>query len=235
MPPPRVSIVRDWSRRPPRGGVAVVIDVLRFSTTLCSLVRAGRRRIRVARDPQSLQQTPGIDYADVFSELDFAAKGRRFDNSPHQAIAARAPGRAAFVTTTTGSRAAFASRGARRVLIGCFANFEVLIRRLSRVRGAVRLVPAATAAACPGSVEDECCASAIVEALRGDPEAGGKALARLRQSPRVAQFLRARPRWGHEDLAYCLNLNRLPVLPELVFGPGREPVLARVRPTRKPG
>src|SRR5512140_2575578 len=98
MSPPKVSIVRDWPRRPPRGGVAVVIDVLRFSTTLCALVRSGRRKIRVARDPEALRQAAGLDFSDVFSELDFKSKGRRFDNSPHQAMAARAPARAAYVT-----------------------------------------------------------------------------------------------------------------------------------------
>lgn len=224
----RTSILRQWIKRPPRGGVAVVIDVMRFSTTLCALLSAGRRTIRVAKDPRSLLRAPDLAYSDVFSELEFRSCGRRFDNSPHQVFQSRAVRRPAYVATTTGSRAVFAASRADRVLIGCFANFNSLIRRLKRARGPVRLLPAASPTPHPGAVEDELCARAVVEALRGDRHAGEKALARLRATPRAAQFLRARPLWGQKDLAYCLALDKLPVLPGIAFPSGGGAV-ARVR------
>ncbi|MFA5140566.1 MAG: 2-phosphosulfolactate phosphatase [Elusimicrobiota bacterium] len=217
---PHARISRDFLRREPRSGVAVVIDVLRFSTTLCALLRAGRRRIRVARDPEGLASVRDLDCADVFSEAPFRGPGRRFDNSPHQASQSRG-NRPVYVTTATGSKAVFAARGADVVLIACFANFDAVLRLLSRTRRRVQLLPA-------GVLEDELCAGALREALAGDRLAAEKALARLRQGPRMAQFLRSTPRHGDKDLALCLTLNSLPVVPEAVFCPS-DPAIARVR------
>src|SRR6266404_6268238 len=51
----RIVIVKRWDRRRPKGGTAVVIDVIRFSTTLCALIQTGRN-ILVAPDPDALMQ-----------------------------------------------------------------------------------------------------------------------------------------------------------------------------------
>lgn len=217
---PETKISRDFLRRSPRSGTAVVIDVLRFSTTLCALLRAGRRRVRVAKDARALSSARDLDCADVFSALRFRGPGRRFDDSPHQASQSRG-NRPAYVAAPDGSEAVFAARRADAVLIGCFANFDAVLRTLSRARRRVLLLPSA-------SLEDGLCAAALKEALGGDAQAAEKALARLRQAPRMAQFLRTVPRHGDKDLALCLTLNSLPVVPEVVFNdPGSG--LARVR------
>lgn len=223
-----IRIARSWDKRPPRGGIAVVIDVMRFSTTLCALLAAGRRTVRVALGPDQLRGARGIERADVFSELRFACPGRRRDNSPHQALRSAARDTPAYSTTTTGARAAFQSRSARRVLIGCFANFSALLRVLRRSRGAVCLVPAASPTPHPGRVEDEACAAAFKAALSGARGAGPRAVAAVRASGRPAQFLRERPRWGKKDLPLCLGLDRWLHVPELRFS-ASSPGLARVR------
>lgn len=223
-----ISILRRWDKRPPRGGTAVVIDVMRFSTTLCALLAAGRRSVRVARDPGALERVRGLSRADVFSELDFICAGRRRDNSPHQALRSAGRERPAYATTTTGARAAFCSRAAGRVLIGCFANFSALLRILGRSRGKLWLVPAASPTPHPGRVEDEACARALKAALRGQARAGRHAVAAVRASGRPAQFLRERPAWGRKDLPLCLKLDRWTHVPELRFSKS-EPGLARVR------
>src|SRR5208282_216612 len=153
----RTVLRRRWDLYPPHRGTAVVIDALRFSTTLCALVTAGRHDIRVTDTPETLLQTSGLKSADVFSELDFKFPGRRFDNSPELALRNGRSGRIAYVTTTTGSKALLACCGASRVLIGGFANFSAVLKRLRKVRGKIWFVPAAPPLR-PKAIEDELCA-----------------------------------------------------------------------------
>lgn len=227
----RVAILRRWDLDPPSGGLAVVIDVVRFSTTLCALLRAGRRRVFAAETPAALRSAPDLARSDVFSELKFDSPGRRRDNSPAQALES-GRGRTAYALTTTGSPALWACRGARRVLAGCFADFDALLGLLRGWRGRIRLVPAAGTGLGPGLLEDELCAEALRAALLGRGGAAEEALTRIRASGRVEEFLRARPRSG-QDLEHCLGLNGLPAVPEAFFPEGRGgPRLARIRKAR---
>lgn len=212
----RIVIRSQWDLQPPRGGTAVVIDVLRFSTTLCALLTAGRKEIRATDTPETLLKFPGLESADVYSELDFKFPGRRFDNSPELALRYGKTDRIAYVTTTSGSRALMASRGASRVFIGCFANFDAVLERLRKVRGRIWLVPAAPPIR-PQCIEDELCANAFIQGLRGRKNAAADALSKLRRSARIPQFLGLRLRTGRKDLAYCLGVNGLPVVPEARF------------------
>ncbi|MFA6029470.1 MAG: 2-phosphosulfolactate phosphatase [Elusimicrobiota bacterium] len=210
-------IVRDWDRRPPRGGTAVVIDVLRFSTTVCALLAARRRRVVVARTPAALRRLPGLSGCDVYSELDFRSRGRRFDNSPHMAFSVRSP-RPAAVTTGTGARALFAARGADEVLIGGFANFSALLRRLRRAKGPIRLLPAAARwSGHRDAVEDLACAEALSRALGGSRGEAAKGVRRVVRAGRVEEHRRFRPFSADIDLDYCLRVDRLPLVPRARF------------------
>jgi len=249
--PRRAVILRRWDRRPPCGGTAVVIDVLRFSTTVCALLAAGRRRVLVAPSPEALAGARDLARSDVFSELEFESPARRFDNSPALALAAEDARAVTYVTTTTGSRALSASRGAGRILVACFANFHAVLRRLKSARGPVWLLPAASPgiALCakgerlrsegdsplliaPGREEDELCAGAFREALAGDGRAPEIALAALRLTPRIGEFLRTRPKTGEEDLALALDLDRFDVVPEADFPKDPQAPFARIRRAR---
>lgn len=226
---PEISIHPRWSRYPPSGGVAVVIDVLRFSTTVCALLHSGRRSVYVAENHKTLQGAGDLPVSDVFSELDFSSEGRRFDNSPYQALTEGASRRNAYVTTTTGAKALWACGAADRVLVGCFANFDAVLGRLKRAKGPVWLVPAAVS---PGSAqEDEICAQAFQKAIAGSRTAAQEGLAHIRNSSRIAEFLRFRPSWGDKDLGLCLGLNRLPLVPEALFpiDGGRSGTFAKLR------
>ena len=195
-----------------KGGVAVVIDVVRFSTTVCALLKAGRKTILAVETPERLKKIPGLDRADVFSELGFDAPGRRFDNSPFEALRLKSPNRKAYITTTTGTKALWACRGAERVFIGCFANFSAVLNRLKTEKRSIRFVPAALKES--GMPEDELCAEAFQAALRGEKDTAKKALAWINASDRIGQFIKIRPQTGAEDLKLCLKLDCLPLMPE---------------------
>lgn len=210
----RFRVVDDWASAKIRGGTAVVIDVIRFSTTLCALLHKKRRPVYVAESPRSLSGEKGLSGADVFSELEFQCRGRRYDNSPYHVLHSRSA-RPAYVTSTNGSKALFACLKAEKVLIGCFANFNVLVRSLRRSPGVIWLVLASSARLKPLAVEDGACAQAIERAVQGPVRGAAQELSQLWDHPRLDQFIHYRPAWGDKDLRVVLKLNSLPHLPRV--------------------
>ncbi len=205
--------IRDFRDDPPRSGTAVIIDVVRFSTTVCALLQRRRSTVLAADTPRDLAAIPGLHGHDVFSELDFTGHDRRFDNSPVKALALAAT-RPAALCTTTGSRALLASMRASQVLIGCFANFHKIARTLKTATGDIHLIPAAwPTRSNPDASEDLECARAWKQLLETGKDTAGQRIGKIATSARVAQFLAFRPD-NISDLCYCLGLDNLPVLPQ---------------------
>ncbi len=152
------------------GGSAVVIDVLRASTTICTALAAGADRV-----------IPFASVDDARRMADtFAATGERpmlggeragvriegFDlgNSPFEYERGAVAGRTILFTTTNGTRALLAAAPAERIYVGAFANLTAVVERLAGDLGDVHLVCAGT----DGQVtlEDVVCAGAIAASLR---------------------------------------------------------------------
>ena len=216
-----MTVRRLWDAEPPQGGTAVVIDVLRFSTTICALLKAGRKAIWVAQTPQALQQAPEPEGADVYSELKFDWPGRHVDNSPTIALSDGGRECPAYVTTTSGSRALWASRAAERVLIGGFANFSALVDALRQAPEPLSFVPAAPPVK-PSAVEDELCAEAFAEALQGRAGAAQRAIERWHATPRPAEYFGLGLPTGRSDFDLCFAVDGIPLLPQAAFPPENE-------------
>ncbi len=225
-----VQIAQSIEETPVWRASALVIDVIRFSGTVCALARAGRRIVRIYETPQALSR--GIvrfPEADIFSELDLGPAlptlgtppGEalaRFDNSPHAALDPSRAVRPALVVTGSGARAIAACAKASRILIGGFCNFTEALSCLRKLDDDLLIVPAALAhvpVPVGGQrIEDEACSEAFREALAGraQPE---KYLASLWVSERPAQFRSYRPADQDRDLSLCLSLDLLPVVPRI--------------------
>jgi 2-phosphosulfolactate phosphatase len=152
------------------GGSAVVIDVLRASTTICTALAAGAARVIPFSTVEDARRT-----ADTF-----AATGERpllggerggvriegFDlgNSPLEYTRERVAGKTVAFTTTNGTRALLAAAPAERVYIGAFANLTAIAERLAADPGDVHMICAGT----DGQVttEDVVCAGRIVAAFK---------------------------------------------------------------------
>ncbi|MFN9368600.1 MAG: 2-phosphosulfolactate phosphatase [Planctomycetia bacterium] len=162
-----------FHRMPPgavAGGIAVVIDVLRASTTIATALAHGATRVR---------PVPGIDEArSVAAALGSGGLlgGERggvriagFDlgNSPLEYTCDRIAGRPLVITTTNGTAALAACRSAREVLVGAVVNataVAVAVRHLAAATGATdaHLVCAGTDGSSSG--EDLLGAGAILAA-----------------------------------------------------------------------
>lgn len=155
-----------------RGGIAVVIDVLRASTTIAQALAAGAKAVVPCGEVAEAQaQTAN------FSAGSFVLGGERggvkitgFDlgNSPLEYTPETIAGKTVFFTTTNGTRALLRCDYAERILIGSFANLEAVAHELSRSGLPVDLVCAGTDGKM--SAEDILCAGALVAELKKQHE-----------------------------------------------------------------
>ena len=155
------------------GGVAVMIDVLRASTTIVHALSAGAESIIPCESVEEAREAAGhINGRDVL--LGGERSGVRIDgfdlgNSPLEYTPERVAGRTIVFTTTNGTRALRVCAQAERVLIGSFVNQAALVRVLRQDRREVHLVCAGTDGHL--TAEDILFAGAVAGDLIGDVRA----------------------------------------------------------------
>lgn len=147
--------------------VAVVVDVLRMTTTATVLAELGLRRLAIVADVERARERAGRDVSLLLGER-HARPLPGFDggNSPLEFTGTAVRGRTAVLCTTNGSVAVEACAGARQVLLGSLRNASAVARRAAALAGAggeVRIVCAGTEGAL--SLDDAVAAGYIAAAL----------------------------------------------------------------------
>lgn len=173
---------------------AVVIDVLRATTTAIVLLARGVPAVRVVATADELAGLPPGDYL-VFSELASARASSLacVDNSPATAEEVDLAGRVPVLVTTNGTRAvAAAMRCAREVLVAGFVNLASTARHLAPA-DRVTLLPAGDFAAREIRTEDERCADALEEILAGRAPDLPALVAACRDDARVKRRIARHP------------------------------------------
>lgn len=149
------------------GVAAVVIDVVRASTTIVTALANGARGVvPVATPAEAAARARAWPGGALVGGERGGAPPPGFDcgNSPAEYTAARVGGRTVVLTTTNGTRALLAIEGAGRVAVGGFVNASAVLRWLARDPTDVLLVCAGeTGRFC---LEDASCAGLLVEGLR---------------------------------------------------------------------
>ncbi len=169
------------------GRTAVVIDVLRATTTIVTALASGAIEVIPCLEVEDARRLAAED--PEISVLGGERGGLRIEgfalgNSPAEYRAEVVGGKRVVFTTTNGTRAMMHCRGAQRVLVAAMVNFSALCQELSRERH-IDIVCAGT----DGQVtrEDTLLAGAIVEDLL-TARTGGDA-------------------WGHRSAAPSAVLN----------------------------
>ena len=192
-----------------RVGVAVVMDVLRMTSTAAMLMRPPScERIAVAGTPADLTRLwLHPDDCVVVSELESAAwPGTWVDNSPALVARMSFGQRVPVLVTTNGTRTLLsASTFASEVLLASFVDLAAVARYLTeRAISTVALMPAGHFASGEPRVEDELCADALEACLAGrDPDLTAMA-ARIRADLRVRRRIEAEPGFS-ADLDHALR------------------------------
>lgn len=205
--------------------VAVVIDVLRATSTALAIFARGARRIEVVATPGELgalsEPADGGRYL-VFSELhESRSLGLEcIDNSPALADRIDLAGRLPVLVTTNGTRALVAAAArAQAVLIASFGNLAVLARHLRASADRVTLLPAGDFAGGEPRTEDELCADALAALLAGEAPDLPAITAAIRQDARVQRRLARHPELA-DDIDAALAVDRYPAIARAVVGAG---------------
>ncbi len=162
------------------GGIAVVIDVLRASTTIITALAHGADRVRpvlTVEEARALAGGAGVLLGGERGGLKI--DGFDLGNSPREYTRDRVGGRSIVITTTNGTAALHACTGAIGVLIGAIVNRSAVAaaaHALAREHGGcdVHLVCAGTEGAV--TEEDLLAAGAILDAAVQDHGCGEDAL-----------------------------------------------------------
>lgn len=149
------------------GGFAVVIDLLRASTTIVHAIAAGARAVvpcLTVEDARSaaanLSPSEVVLGGERHGQL---IEGFDLDNSPLRYTAKAVGGRTVVFTTTNGTRALLRCAEADRVLVGAFTNLNAVVELLGGLDRPVHLVCAGTRGKI--TAEDVLCAGAMATAF----------------------------------------------------------------------
>lgn len=223
-----------------RAGIAVVIDVLRMTSTASVLMRrASRESIAVAATLDDLDRLPRPRSEHlIVSELAGApALGAWVDNSPAQVAAMDLGDRTPVLVTTNGTRAlGAAAASAEQVLLASLLDVHAVAKHLSASPEAeVVIVPAGHFESGEPRIEDDLCADALASLLLGREPDLDAAAALIRAEPRVRRRVEAEPGYA-ADLEVALA--RDPGAAVLCFQPldagtGTIVRVAEVEPARR--
>jgi 2-phosphosulfolactate phosphatase len=131
-----------------RGGVAVMIDVLRSSTMIVHALVAGCPAVIPCTEVDEARRAAASlpDGRAILAGERHGVPIEGFDlgNSPGQCSPAVCQGKTMVITTTNGTRALLCCREAELVLLGAFVNFAATAQRLFHEAKPIHLVCAGT-------------------------------------------------------------------------------------------
>jgi 2-phosphosulfolactate phosphatase len=198
---------------------AVVVDVLRATSTIAQALAAGYRRAFCCAEIEEARALRSrLDDAVLAGERRAAAiPGFDLGNSPREFLEPRAE--TLVLSTTNGTRAIVAAaRNAETVLLGSLTNLDAVAAAAREAVTDVEIV-------CAGvegrfTLDDAYCAGRIAELLGGERSDAGEAAVRIAHSFSSAEEgLRASGNPYHEeideDIAWCARESVLDVVPRL--------------------
>ena len=202
-----------------RAPVAVVVDVLRATSTIAQALASGYRRVLCCAEVEEARALRDRLGEGVLAgeRLARAIPGFDLGNSPAEFVEPR--GETVILTTTNGTRAIVAAAAAAEtVLVGSLLNLEAVATAAREAGTDVEVV-------CAGvdgrfTLDDAYCAGRVAELLEGERSDAAEAAVRLARSFTSAEeALRAaaNPRQEAlgEDLAWCARESVLTVVPRL--------------------
>jgi 2-phosphosulfolactate phosphatase len=230
----------------PEASVCVMIDALRASTSMVTLLAGGAQEIVVAESPSAARriarQEPGRHVL-AGEENGLAPRGFDYGNSPSEFAALDVTGRRFILSTTNGTRALQRLAASPLVLVGGLVNASAVMRTLLAEAGARRLNAALVCAGLSRgrrlSLEDAVAAGALADrALEDDASLQltdgaliaqrairsyrGDALAAFRRSEHGRALIALG--FAH-DLDFCAQVDRFAAVPRLRRDPSGRLIL----------
>jgi 2-phosphosulfolactate phosphatase len=212
------------------GATALVIDVLRASTSIVAALGSGAAAVvpvETVEEARARSAALGAGALLAGERNGDPPEGFDLGNSPLEFTRERVDGLTIVLTTSNGTRALLAARAAAAVAVAGFVNAGAAVAWAQAREGDVVLICAGALGA--PSLEDQACAGVLAARLAaGEPDAAltpaaaearevgaasGKDLDRLARDARHARALVAQGRAA--DVAACLALDTSAVVPVL--------------------
>lgn len=204
------------------GKTAVIIDVLRATSTMCVALNAGATEIIPTASPEECLNYRSLGYLCAAERNGLKLDGFDMGNSPEDFSIDKVSNKKIAMTTTNGTATLLACQNANRILIGSFLNLSALCNTLEKEGAPFVLV-------CSGwkgkvNIEDTLFAGAVAHKLRsstsGDCDSTLIAAELWRQYEKKPELLVERAshsqrfyRLGIDDLPQCLAIDAAPVVP----------------------
>ena len=202
-----------------RGATAVVIDVFRFTTTVLTALEAGLDRFYPVAEVEEAwalkEANPRVKLAGERQSLKIP--GFDFGNSPLEHYGKSYSGGDLVCSTTNGTRAIQAAKGAEEVVLASLRSAEAVAAYLRRSAGEIVILPAGVDG--KFSLEDTWCAGLILSELDVEELGDGAKTALLlweqidrSQLVQSAHGRRLQNLGLHADLEFCLEIDASPGL-----------------------
>lgn len=188
---------------------AVVVDVLRATSTVAVALDRGASSVYPVSTPEAARKrAESLEGAVRVGERDRGSLEGFVDNSPAQLATMDLDGKPVVLTTTNGTKALLASRGAGEVLAGGLVNASAVAEAVAGEE--VALVAAGWRGGRAG--DDDACCEFLAQLLRGDPVDGEDVKARLEETTSAVKLREA---GKGDDVDACLAVDAAPVVPRL--------------------
>lgn len=205
--------IQDLEREKLAGADAVVIDVLRMTSTVTNALSNGAEKIRLVGDEKKARALSEKENALLGGERGgVKLEGFAFGNSPLEYTKENVRGKTIVMTTTNGARAAEAVTGAKSIRLCTFRNVNAVSKSLENTESVIIL--------CAGthdrfSLDDCLCAGALCARLHPWEEndlAVGMRLLYEAHKDNLHQALRDTKHYKYlksigftDDLEFCLK------------------------------
>jgi 2-phosphosulfolactate phosphatase len=201
--------------------VAVVVDVLRATSTIVQALAVGYPRVVCCRSVATARELRAPDRVLAGESAFVRVPDFELGNSPAAVATAGRRGEELVLATTNGSPAVVAAaRAAERVLVGCLLNLRALLAAVP--------TDAPVAIVCAGTngrpaLEDVYVAGRLVAALGGVPSDAARVAERVASGYRTAieplsgseDAAQLRATDQERDIAWCARESVLEVVPEV--------------------
>jgi 2-phosphosulfolactate phosphatase len=210
------------------GKIAVVVDVLRATTTIITAFEYGVKSILPVDSIEVCRDFQLQGYIGAAEREGKKVKGFELGNSPFDYFNPCCAGKKIVFTTTNGTRTISTIKKADRIIFGAFVNLDVVAGFLNSLKKNIVIV-------CAGwegevNLEDTLFAGTLISKLRssflreGDAavlaynlykQSGEDLLGFLEESTHVNRLKKL---GLQKDINFCLELNKYEIIPELIDG-----------------
>ena len=214
---------QDFDNYDHKGKIVVVIDVLRATSTINTLLFLGANHVKPVGSLEECKVLKEDDYIIMAERMGKKVEGFDYGNSPSKLKEENIKGKKIAIATSNGSKAIIKSEGSKRTILCSFLNIESVVNLIKKSESDVILL-------CSGwlgktNLEDTLCAGGIVSGLdnfeiESDTALMAKALHNntddILETMKLSSHAKRLSGYDNKvDIEFCSRVNTQPIVPIL--------------------